>query len=234
MEFLNSLFFPMLAGHMAADFWAQPASWVVHKKEYGWKSSRMVIHAAIAACIPVLFTFRTGFWWFVPILFITHYALDVLKSKFRDTIFAFLADQLLHIAVLAGLAWITGPLLNETMTKFWIYGAGFILVTHPSGIFTGMFLKSVTKTEITQTKLDASAWIGILERILIVVFVTMSQFQAIGFLVAAKSIFRFNDTKEEGTLKAEYFLLGTMVSFFIAIVIGLAIRWLTVSPQPQP
>ena len=79
--------------------------------------------------------------------------------------------------------------------------------------------------------MDASAWIGILERILIVIFVTTAQFQAIGFLVAAKSIFRFNDTREEGTLKAEYFLLGTMISFTLAIITGLAVRWLVSTVQ---
>jgi hypothetical protein len=52
------------------------------------------------------------------------------------------------------------------------------------------------------------------------------QFAAIGFLIAAKSIFRFNDTREDGNKKAEYFLLGTLISFILAIVIGLLIKHL--------
>jgi len=52
------------------------------------------------------------------------------------------------------------------------------------------------------------------------------QFTAIGFLIAAKSIFRFNDTREDGNKKAEYFLLGTLISFTLAIVIGLLIKYL--------
>jgi hypothetical protein len=226
MEFLNSIFFPMLAGHLVADFWAQPASWIEHKRANGWRSSKMLIHAAISAFLPVLLTFQIRLWWVVPVIFITHYVIDACKSKFKDSIPAFLIDQSLHIMVLAALSLLPGPALSENMRDFWILCAGFILVTRPVGIFTGMFLKSVTKNDTPKTKLDASAWIGILERILIIIFVTTAQFQAIGFLVAAKSIFRFNDTREEGTLKAEYFLLGTMVSFTLAIVTGLAIRWL--------
>jgi len=89
-----------------------------------------------------------------------------------------------------------------------------------------MFLKSVTKSESISAKLDASAWIGIFERVLIVIFILMSQVAAIGFLVAAKSIFRFSETQKDGNKKAEYFLLGTLVSFALAVVVGLAIKHL--------
>jgi hypothetical protein len=100
------------------------------------------------------------------------------------------------------------------------------LVTTPVGFLTGMFLRLVTKTENTLVQLNASAWIGIFERTLIVIFVVTGQIQAIGFLVAAKSIFRFSDTQKDGNLKAEYFLLGTLVSFTMAIVVGLGIKTL--------
>jgi hypothetical protein len=58
---------------------------------------------------------------------------------------------------------------------------------------------------------------------LIVIFVTTNQFSAIGFLIAAKSVFRFGEAKEGGNKKAEYFLLGTLVSFTLAIIVGLGI-----------
>lgn len=47
-----------------------------------------------------------------------------------------------------------------------------------------------------------------------------------GHLVAAKSVFRFSEIQHEGNQKAEYFLLGTLVSFTMAIVVGLGIRLL--------
>jgi uncharacterized membrane protein YidH (DUF202 family) len=69
---------------------------------------------------------------------------------------------------------------------------------------------------------DAGRWIGMIERILILTFVLINQFTGIGFLIAAKSILRFSDIKNaEDRKEAEYILLGTMVSFIVAIFVGL-------------
>lgn len=203
-----SLFFPMIAGHLVADFWLQPSSWVSHKKENGWKSKKLVLHTFIASVLPVVFTLQLTLWWFVPVIFLTHYLIDVVKSKVKQTMWFFLADQLLHIGILWILAtFFTDITIPESFNFFWIYASGFILITNPLGILTGMFLKSVTKSESNAVQLNASAWIGIFERILIVIFVTTGQIQAIGFLVAAKSVFRFSEIQQEGNQKAEYFLL---------------------------
>lgn len=66
---------------------------------------------------------------------------------------------------------------------------------------------------------NAGKYIGILERVLIFVFILTNHFEAVGFLLAAKSIFRFGDLKEAHDLKlTEYVLIGTLLSFGIAIV----------------
>lgn len=227
METLISLFFPLLAGHLVADFWLQPSSWVSHKNENGWKSGKLILHTLIASILPVVFTLELKLWWFVPIIFLTHYLIDVVKSMVKQTIWFFLADQLLHIGILWILAiFFTEITIPENLLRFWIYVCGFILITNPLGILTGMFLKSVTKSESSAVQMNASAWIGIFERILIVIFVTTGQIQAIGFLVAAKSVFRFSEIQQEGNQKAEYFLLGTLVSFTMAIVVGIGMNWL--------
>ena len=226
---MNVLFFSMLAGHLVADFWLQPSSWVSHKKENGWKSKKLILHTLIASVLPVVFSLQLTLWWFVPVIFITHYLIDVVKSKVKQTMWVFLADQLLHIGILWIMAtFFTEIILPENFIHFWIYATGFILITNPLGILTGMFLKSVTKSESNAVQLNASAWIGIFERILIVIFVTTGQIQAIGFLVAAKSVFRFSEIQHEGNPKAEYFLLGTLVSFTMAIVVGLGMKLLIV------
>ena len=222
---MNALFFSMLAGHLVADFWLQPASWVSHKKENGWKSKKLILHTLIASVLPVIFTLKLTLWWFVPIIFLTHYLIDVVKSKVKQTIWFFIADQVLHIGILWILAtFFTEITIHESLLHFWIYASGFILITNPLGILTGMFLKSVTKSESNAVQLNASAWIGIFERILIVIFVITGQIQAIGFLVAAKSVFRFSEAQKDGNQKAEYFLLGTLTSFTLAIVVGLGIK----------
>lgn len=211
---------------MVADFWLQPTSWVRHKKSKGWKSGKLLIHSLIGAILPVLFTLRIELWWFVPIIFVSHFLIDAIKLRFKDSVATFLVDQILHISVLLVLAFfLTEATTSEEYATFWVYAVGFILVTNPLGILTGMFLKTVTEAKSPSAKLDASAWIGILERILIVIFILISQVAAIGFLVAAKSIFRFSETQEGGNKKAEYFLLGTLVSFTLAVTVGLAIQY---------
>lgn len=68
---------------------------------------------------------------------------------------------------------------------------------------------------------NAGALIGNLERLLTIIFVLIGQYEAIGFIIAAKSILRFKDTD---TAKTEYVLAGTFLSFGIAIVCGLLAR----------
>jgi len=222
---MSTFFLPMLAGHLIADFWLQPASWIESKRQNGWKSKYLFFHAAIASVLPVLFTLQFALWWFVPVIFVIHYIIDLLKSKTSDNVWAFLVDQALHIVLLWALAtFVASHGLSESFTDFWIYATGFVLVTAPASILISKFLQPITQTPGKPVKNDASAWIGIIERILILIFILAGEFQAIGFLVAAKSVFRFGEIQKEGNKKAEYFLLGTLASFALAIVVGLGIK----------
>ena len=65
------------------------------------------------------------------------------------------------------------------------------------------------------------AQIGRLERALIFLFLLMGQPNGIGFLIAAKSILRFEEAKKQHL--AEYILIGTLWSFGLAIGLG----WVT-------
>ena len=71
---------------------------------------------------------------------------------------------------------------------------------------------------------NAGKYIGILERLFVFVFVITSNWGGIGFLLAAKSIFRFGDLKESKDRKlTEYILIGTLLSFGIAMAIGMLV-----------
>ncbi|MEO7960219.1 MAG: DUF3307 domain-containing protein, partial [Ginsengibacter sp.] len=63
----------------------------------------------------------------------------------------------------------------------------------------------------------------ITERIIILIFVLQSQYSAIGLLVAAKGIIRFNE-KDRQEIKTEYLVIGTLLSMVIAIITGLLIK----------
>jgi len=61
---------------------------------------------------------------------------------------------------------------------------------------------------------DGGKLIGQLERFLIFLFVMTGQIQGVGFLVAAKSVFRFGELSDhQNRLEAEYITIGTLMSF---------------------
>ena len=76
----------------------------------------------------------------------------------------------------------------------------------------------VGETQSCENIKNAGALIGNLERVLTIIFVIIGQYEAIGFIIAAKSILRFKDTD---TAKTEYVLAGTFLSFGIALLCGL-------------
>jgi hypothetical protein len=64
-----------------------------------------------------------------------------------------------------------------------------------------------------------------LERSFILLFILTNHWEAIGFLLTAKSVFRFGDLNEAKEIKlTEYVLIGTLISFGIAILTGVAVQ----------
>ncbi|WP_421920413.1 DUF3307 domain-containing protein [Marinifilum sp.] len=82
-------------------------------------------------------------------------------------------------------------------------------------------------TNGTQGLENAGKWIGIVERIMILTFVLINQFAAIGFMLAAKSVLRFGDLKDgNDQKKTEYIIIGTFLSFMLSIFTGIVIKYL--------
>lgn len=107
---------------------------------------------------------------------------------------------------------------------------GYVLVLKPSSVVIGSILSPWLPSVNTQGTLkSAGTLIGYLERVLILTFVLLKQWEAIGFLLTAKSILRFNDIKGiEQRALSEYVLLGTLLSFTTSIGIGLVVAKLLV------
>lgn len=93
-----------------------------------------------------------------------------------------------------------------------------------------VFIKKVIEScEISKTKNNendeslekAGRIIGILERILTFVLILFGQYGAVGFIFASKSILRFRDTDSNAEAKTEYLLIGSLMSFGIAILLGI-------------
>jgi hypothetical protein len=71
----------------------------------------------------------------------------------------------------------------------------------------------------------AGEMIGILERLLILTFVLAGSYEAVAFSVAAKSIARYKELDYKNF--AEYYLLGTLASVGIAVIVGAIVKYLT-------
>jgi len=71
--------------------------------------------------------------------------------------------------------------------------------------------------------------IGFLERAIILTFVLLEEYTAIGIVLTAKSIARFEELKNREF--AEYYLIGTLASFLFSIFTGIVTKFfLTLTP----
>ena len=74
---------------------------------------------------------------------------------------------------------------------------------------------------VAASTLRAGRTIGILERWIVVTLTVIGQFGLIGLVLAAKSVARFKRLEQEEF--AEYYLLGTLYSLLMALVVGVAL-----------
>ena len=93
---------------------------------------------------------------------------------------------------------------------------------HPPGAAATEVESSASAAGPLGPSARVGATIGVLERILIVVFVLTGSEAAVGFVVAAKTLARFRLLDDRAF--AEYYLLGTLASVAVAIVSGLIAR----------
>lgn len=67
-------------------------------------------------------------------------------------------------------------------------------------------------------------YIGILERLLITIFIVQNLFQGLALLIAMKTLTRFKQFEDKNF--AEYYLIGTLLSLIIGIILAFTIDWI--------
>ncbi len=230
------LFVKLLLAHLLGDFVLQPDSWVHARQVKKGRSPELYYHGVVHLVLIILLTWNSSF--FIPAIIIAagHVLIDLMKVNFQREHTQrrwFFIDQILHILlIIAVLLLYTKPeisLQEWPLNQIIIMATGVIFLLHPSSIIIKLILsKWAPATEIKTDKIEtpslihAGKMIGYLERMLVFIFILNAQWGAIGFLVTAKSVFRFSDLKLGQDRKlTEYILIGTLLSFGIAIVIGL-------------
>lgn len=223
----------LLLAHILGDFVLQSDKAVQHKIEHKAASKYLYGHILIHAVLLGIFLgFGMTNAWIYPTILISHYLIDLIKLQLHDKVNArklFFYDQLAHIAVLFFCVFIIHPFTfswEEILTPKVMLLVFFLLVV---SFVTGIVMKFImSKWAFVEDKeedsLDnAGKYIGMLERLFVFGFIVFNQWQAIGLLIAAKSVLRYSDLSRAKDRKlTEYILIGTLTSFGIAILLGLA------------
>jgi hypothetical protein len=78
-------------------------------------------------------------------------------------------------------------------------------------------------TQISSSTINAGRYIGLLERLLIVVGVVTGRWDIIAAVVALKTVARYKDLDDQFT--AEYFLVGSLTSILWALLAACLLTW---------
>ncbi len=236
----------ILLAHLAGDFVFQSRKWVEDRNKSGYKSKYLYFHIAIHfLLLIVLFVSELQeVFGYILLIVVSHFLIDLSKIYLEQTsrfssLGLFITDQLLHLAVLAGVVKLhfseVSFLSVIAFEKLLLYAIALLLITSVSSVALKLFFQKWSesfkkKTQKNKSLKNAGNIIGITERLLVVLFINIDFFEGIGYLLAAKSIFRFGDlTNAKDRKLTEYILTGTLISFTIAIIIGLGLRYALMS-----
>ncbi|GEN74522.1 DUF3307 domain-containing protein [Chryseobacterium hagamense] len=230
------IFIQLIFAHLLGDFILQPDSWVADKESKKLKSGYLYLHALIHAVLSFVFLWNTELWWIAPTVGISHFIIDAAKLSFqtvKNKKSWFFIDQALHVLVIAGISlyfneFNFGFLKDQNLLKT---VAAAVFLTMPASVFVRILLSSWTPVPEAQGNIQteslssAGKYIGILERLMVFTFIMVNHWEGVGFMVAAKSVFRFSDLAQAKQRKlTEYVLIGTLLSFGMAVLTGILIK----------
>lgn len=229
------LFVKLVLAHLIGNFILQPNSWVENKEKNKEKSIYLYLHTALHLALMLLFVAEVDFIIYGILLAVSHGIIDYIKLYFqkkKTKRIWFGIDQLLHLTMIFILVLIytnTKIDFQNIDSNIWLIVTGIVLLTKPTSIIIKNIISIWTpenKSKKDNSLQNAGNYIGILERLFVFCFIITNHFEAIGFLLAAKSIFRFGDLKEAKDRKlTEYVLIGSLLSFGIAILVGLLVNF---------
>ncbi len=244
VQFL-AVFIPLLSAHLLADFVLQSDASVAQKK----RLATLLFHGVKVGFLSYLIPGMISSWQIPVGIAITHMLLDAWKLRAtRGTrLSRFVIDQSGHITIIGLFSWAAGYSYGGA-EGIWtlLFGRGFLVIlTFLSGailaVYVGSFIVELAFESLGITgndekqgeesgeeavPLDAGIAeggrvIGYLERGLILLFILVGYPAGIGFLVAAKSIFRFGELSDSSRRsQAEYIIIGTLLSILYGTVVS--------------
>ena len=216
--------------HLAGDFALQSDGAVKDIRKRRFASPHLYAHFAVHLVLLLLVTgFESQYILPVLLLAVAHILIDILVKFVVETrnnrTFCFLLDQGLHAVTMAIFVRYFYPFEilwpKITDVRFMLLTGALMAVTFVASVVMKIMLRPFTGKILASGNPRAGKLIGILERLFIFFFVVKGFWEGIGFLLAAKSIFRFGDLKESKDVKlTEYILIGTLLSFGIGMAVA--------------
>lgn len=221
-----------ILAHTISDFYLQNDKSCADKAKNGLKSPKLYVHALITFVCAWILSFSFNFWWVALIIAVSHLLVDATKCYASNCKGIFFIDQIIHVVVIVAACYLWKGGLPECLCcwdeKYIALLLGVLVCIKPSNIIIKEIIKDAnikvnkgSADDNTGDLPNAGKLIGVVERLLSLVFVLLGQYEAVGFIIAAKSLLRF---AEGDKAKSEYVLIGTLLSFSMAIFVGVAIK----------
>jgi len=223
--------------HILGDFYLQSEQLADKKsKSYKYVFLHGVIYLVVSVlCVLPFYSFKLLI---ASIVFCClHLIIDLIKFIYikekEETVNLYIVDQTLHIlslltvvfylvfqdydlVLIEGLANIfEKSKIDVSIIFLWLLLV--LILAKPLNITIKQLLDKYKVKDDLGIE-NAGAFIGTLERIIIVLLISINQFSTIGLVLTAKSVARYNKIAEDKQF-AEYYLLGTLLSTLFALVI---------------
>lgn len=226
----------LVAGHALGDFLFQSDAMVRRKERFGGIALHALVVAACHAALLLPFFLSRETLIACGAIAVSHLLIDAGKAALSRRApdrgeWWFALDQLLHLGVLAaGWLYITGTdvpngvvaVAPATLTTIAVHVAAYAFNWNGVSAIVGMTLH---RLGIDAGGPPAGRTIGRLERMFVLTLLLMDQWEAIGFLLAAKSLARFKALDQREL--AEYYLVGTLTSLLGATATALVVKLAT-------
>lgn len=103
--------------------------------------------------------------------------------------------------------------------------AGWSVSAFPVGILIGLILQRYPTSQMRGFT-DGGKTIGSLERSIILLLFLINTPVGVGFLITAKTLFRFGEiSRTDDQKNVEYILIGTLLSFLLGMLVALLTVW---------
>ena len=197
------------------------------KKGYWINAKFLCIHSLIYM-IPFLLLFSLTDWinaiMMIAVLGFVHGLIDFftcfIKHKLKQTI-GFLADQTLHIVSIAAVVKILT--FKSGLDEYYVCVktiCALLALIMPCSIIVSKLLKDIYPEVEERGIFDVGSMIGVMERIMTVIFAYLGNFAAIAIIISVKTWARNDDLKgEQNKDFRNKYLLGTLSSLVLALIL---------------